>query len=48
MIRDITYNGKSLTDFGVFADFSEALNTSAYVVDSWTIPGRSGDLLYIL
>lgn len=45
MIRDITYNGKSLTDFGVFADFSEALNTSAYVVDSWTIPGRSGDLL---
>lgn len=45
MIREISFNGKCLTDFGVLADFSDVFNTPAYEVSTVSIPGRSGDLI---
>ena len=45
LIRDISFAGKWLSDFGVFPDFSKAFNTPEYSVSSESIPGKNGNLL---
>ena len=42
-LRTLSYNGKSLGDFGVTADFSETFAVPGLEMETWEIPGRNGD-----
>lgn len=42
----LTFGGKSLSDFGVIADFAKTYKTPGYSVESIEIPGKNGDLLF--
>jgi len=44
MISTIIYNGRSFSDFGVFADLSQTLGSPEKDYDFISIPGRNGDL----
>lgn len=44
MISTIIYNGRSFSEFGVFADLSHTLRSPEKDYDLISIPGRNGDL----
>ena len=44
MISTIIYNGRSFSEFGVFADLSQTLGSPEKDYDFISIPGRNGDL----
>lgn len=45
MKHELIFNGKALSDFGVYVDGSELFAVPSKVVDTVSIPGRSGDLI---